>query len=210
MTKSNVTFYYSRHKVGLYLLLNFGLLSLAVLFTWVIFPDYAPVYIYALTACAISLLSALIVFVFPMPLAVIDNKQIKIDHNNPLLWSQIKKLEKQNYKCFGVTRSILKIIPINLPDYKKSFMQRITDSSRFGMFSIPLYAMDEKSAKEITKLIKEHFQQNENKTAAKSPKKTKVKATVKTKSTTVKKTKTIAVKKKNPKKTPRKLKKQPA
>ena len=59
MTKPVVTFYYSRRKIGLYLLLNFGLLALAALFTWSIFPDYAPIYMYALIACGISLLSTL-------------------------------------------------------------------------------------------------------------------------------------------------------
>lgn len=177
MTKPTVTFYYSRRKIGLYLLLNFCLLALALLFTWTVFPDYAPVYVYALAACAISLLSALIVFVFPMPLAVLDDKQIKIDHNAPLQWSQIKKLEEQYMDCFGMDRSILKIVPTALPNYKKSLMQKITDSSRFGMFSIPLYAMDKKAAKEITKLIKEHLQKEtvQKSEAVKAPKKVKAK-----------------------------------
>ena len=177
MTKTTVTFYYSHRKIGLYLLLNFVLLALAILFSWIIFPDYQPVYVSAIADGIISLLSALIVFVFPMPLAVLDDKQIKIDHNNPLLWSQIKTLEKQDAECFGVNRSILKIIPVALPNYKKSLMQKITNSSRFGMFSIPLYAMDEKAAKEITQLIKEHIK--EKKTTKPSAEKTKTTKSVK-------------------------------
>ena len=172
MTKSAVTFYYSRRKIGLYLLLNFILLILAGLFSWSVFPDYAPIYFYAIIACSISLISTIVVFAFPMPLAVLDDTKIKIDHNEPLLWSQIKRLEELDGCCFGFNRSLLKIIPKALPNYKKSFMQKITDSSRFGMFSIPLYAMDEKSAKEITKLIIYHINQQKK---PKPSKKTKTK-----------------------------------
>lgn len=199
MTKSTVTFYYSRRKIGLYLLLNFGLLALAALFTWSIFPDYTPIYLYALIACAISLFSTLIVFIFPMPLAVLDDNQIKIDHNNPLRWSQIKRLEEQDVECLGVNRSILKIIPTSLPNYKKSLMQKITDSSRFGMFSIPLYAMDEKSAKRITKLIKDHLKEQ----AEEKSKPVKVSSKKQVNSKTLKKA-TVSLKKQTKKKTPKK------
>lgn len=204
MTKSIITFYYSRKKIGLYLLLNFGLLALAALFTWSIFPDYAPVYLYALITCVISLFSTLFVFIFPMPLAVLDDNQIKIDHNNPLKWSQIKRLEIQDVECLGVNRSILKIIPTSLPNYKKSLMQKIADSSRFGMFSIPLYAMDEKSAKHITKLIKEHIKkqtEEKGKLAKVSPKKQETAKTTKKVTVSQKKqTKKKAPKKQMPKK----------
>lgn len=161
-----VTFYYSRRKLGLYLLLNLILLTLAGLFTWIIFPNYSLVYGYALITCVISLLASLVVFIFPMKLAVLDDQKIKIDHNEPILWSQIKTIEKDGLACFGVDRSIIKLVPNKLSNYHKSLMQKITDSSRFGMFSIPLYAMDKKSAAEITRLIEEHVKNN----ASKNPK----------------------------------------
>ncbi len=153
---NTVTFYYSRRKLGIYLLLNMILLALAGLFTWAVFPDYSIIYGYAIITCAISLLASLIVFIFPMKLATIDDDKIKIDHNEPLLWSQVKSVEKDGLVCCGINRSIIRINPQKLSHYHKSLMQKITDSSRFGMFSIPLYAMDEKSAAEITRLIDKH------------------------------------------------------
>ena len=205
MSKS-ITFYYSRRKLGIYLLLNLVLLALAGLFTWIIFPDYSLVYGYALITCVISLLASLIVFIFPMKLAVLNDESIKIDHNEPLLWSQIKTIEKEGVVCFGVDRSIIKLIPTKLSNYHKSLMQRITDSSRFGMFSIPLYAMDKKSAQEITKLIEEHVKSGKPQSAAKP-------VTAKAKKATVKKTvakKTVAKKVSKPKKATAKTKKRPA
>ncbi|MBQ9235566.1 MAG: hypothetical protein IJ184_03780 [Alphaproteobacteria bacterium] len=155
MTKP-VVFYYSRRKLGLYLLANIVLLALAGLFTWIIFPEYSIVYGYALITCAISLLASLIVFIFPMKLAVLDDEQIKIDHDEPISWSQIKDIEKEGVVCCGIDRSIIRLVPYKLANYHKSLMQRLTNSSRFGMFSIPLYAMDKKSAAQITKMIEEH------------------------------------------------------
>ena len=166
-----VIFYYSRRKLGLYLLLNLFLLALAGLFTWLIFPNYSLVYGYALIACILSLLASLIVFVFPMKLAVLDDERIKIDHNEPLLWSQIKKIEKDGAVCCGVNRAILRIVPQKLTNYHKSLMQKITDSSRFGMFSIPLYAMDEKAAIKITRLIEERVTHDKIPLAPKTAKK---------------------------------------
>lgn len=48
LTRTDV-FYYSRRKLALYLLFNLGLLTLALFFTWVIFPQYGLVYSFAVS-----------------------------------------------------------------------------------------------------------------------------------------------------------------
>ncbi len=153
MAKLEKIFYYSRRKLGIYLLFNLGLLALAILFTWSIFPDYKPVYYFALITCSLSILSALFVFLIRLPLAVIDSDGIKIDHNQPLRWTQIKSVEKINVRCFGFDRYLLKITPQRLEHYHMTFMQHIAGNSQFGSFSIPLYAMSASKAKEIEKII---------------------------------------------------------
>lgn len=50
LTRTDV-FYYSRRKLALYLLFNLGLLTLALFFTWVIFPQYGLVYSFAVGTC---------------------------------------------------------------------------------------------------------------------------------------------------------------
>ena len=166
-------FYYSRRKLGIYLLFNLGLLALAILFTWSIFPNYQPVYYFALTTCILSILSSLVVFMFRMPLAIITDSDIKIDHNQPLRWTQIKSVEKINVKCFGFDRYLLKITPQKLEHYHMTFMQRIAGNSQFGSFSIPLYAMSASKAKEIEKIIISYTSHLKTKPAPKKKKDTK-------------------------------------
>lgn len=168
MSETQQTFYYSRRKLGIYLLFNLGLLALAVLFTWSIFPDYKPVYYFALITCSLSILSALFVFLIRLPLAVIDSDGIKIDHNQTLKWTQIKSVEPLTLKCFGLERPILRITPQKIDNYHMTLMQKIAGNSQFGSFSIPLYAMNDDKAKKITKLIFDHLKQpKQTKTTAK-------------------------------------------
>lgn len=174
MKHNTKIFYYSRHKLGLYLLFNFGLLALAILFTWSIFPDYKPIYFFAITTCCLSLLSSLFVFLIRMPLARINEQGIKIDRNNLLPWANIDTVEHLVLNnCFS-ERCILKITTKNLSDYKMSFMQRIAGKSIYGAFSIPLYAMTEKNAKSIERLIASYLKpQKKELTKSKGKAKTK-------------------------------------
>ena len=151
------TFYYSRRKLGYYLLFNLGLMLLALLFTWSIFPKYELVYNFALITCCISILSALLAFLIKFAAITITDEGIKIDHNNLLKWSQIKKIEKINMDEYLFAKEFLKITPQKINHYKMSFMQILNRHSRFGPFSVPLYAMEEKDAKKVEKLIKEHI-----------------------------------------------------
>ncbi len=157
MTHDIQIFYYSRQKLGLYFLFNLGLLSLAIIFTWSIFPDYQSIYYFALITCGLSILGSLYVLLIKQPLATITPKYIKIDHNNPLKWSQIKNVEITSFGHFGFSKTILKITPKKLRNYKMSIMQKITSSSKIGAFSIPLYAMSEEQAKAIEKTIHSHI-----------------------------------------------------
>ena len=150
-------FYYSRRKLGYYLLFNLGLMILALLFTWSIFPKYEPVYYFALITCCISILSALFVFLIRFSVVTTTDEGIKIDHNNLLKWSQIKKIEKITMDEYLFAKEFLKITPQKINHYKMSFMQILNRHSRFGPFSVPLYAMEEKDAKKVEKLIKERI-----------------------------------------------------
>lgn len=153
------TFYYSRRKLGLYLLFNCGLLLLALLFTWMIFPDYTPVYRFAIAACTISAISALLALLIRHPLAVITPESIRIDFCQPLKWKDIAAARKITIAKYYLGKREYKrnIIIFDVPDlskYKLNFMQKLSKNSEFSAFSIPLYAMDDKEAGKIEKLIR--------------------------------------------------------
>ncbi len=168
------TFYYSRKKLGLYLLFNIVLLVLAVFFTLTIFPEYPAVYIFAVSTCALSFFGSLFVFIIPLPLAKITAQDIKIDHNAPVEWKNIRSVRKI-YLGHGLFRkSILRLNPGKLPEYHMNLMQKICANSDFGAFSIPLYAMNKADSQKIEKLIRAMA-----KPAHKTAPKTKTKTTTK-------------------------------
>lgn len=149
-------FYYSRKKLGLYLVFNIILLSLAVLFTLTIFPDYPAVYYFAVGSCLISVLSALLVFLLPLRLAVITPLSVKIDRAEPLNWSDVSKISKVKLGKGLFAKHILKLDTKKLRGYHMNLMQKITRKSQFGAFSIPLYAMTAESARDIEKIIRKY------------------------------------------------------
>ncbi len=155
--KAQTVFHYSRKKLGLYLLLNICMLVLATLFTISIFPDYPQVYYFALGSCIISLLSALFVFIVPLPLAIVTPHSLKIDRAQPILWQQISSVTKKTVGRGIFSKKILKIHTIPLTKYRYTFMQRIASCSEFGAFSIPLYAMNKKDAKAIEQILREQL-----------------------------------------------------
>lgn len=154
MKNSIQTFYYSRRKLGLYLLFNIILLALAVLFTLTVFPEYPLVYYFAIGSCLLSVISALVVFLIPLPLAVITPESIKIDRGEPLPWSAVHSLRKVRLGRGLFCKTILRLNPGKLGDYHMNLMQKITASSDFGAFSIPLYAMTPKDSHKIEQLIR--------------------------------------------------------
>ena len=151
------TFYYSRKKLGLYLLFNLVLLALSVIFTLTVFPEYPAVYYFAIGSCLLSVIGAFIVFAIPMPLAIITAESIKIDRAAPLPWRSIRSIRKIKIGKGIFCKSILRISPRSLGSYHLNFMQKISAKSEFGSFSIPLYAMTNTDAKKIEKTIREYF-----------------------------------------------------
>lgn len=149
-------FYYSRKKLGLYLVFNIILLTLAVLFTLTIFPDYPAVYYFAVGSCLLSVLSALLVFLLPLRLAVITPLSVKIDRAEPLNWSDISKINKVKIGKGLFAKHILKLDTKKLCGYHMNLMQKITRNSQFGAFSIPLYAMSAEDARNIEKIIRKY------------------------------------------------------
>ena len=150
-------FYYSRKKLGLYLLFNVLLLTLAILFTLTVFPEYPVVYYFAIGSCLLSVMGALIVFLLPFPLAIISEDSIKIDRAAPLPWASVRSVRKVRLGKGIFRKSILRLTPRSLGNYHLTLMQKISAKSQFGSFSIPLYAMNNKDAKKIEEVIREHF-----------------------------------------------------
>ncbi|MCQ2740504.1 MAG: hypothetical protein MJ210_00065 [Alphaproteobacteria bacterium] len=190
MTENTQVFYYSRKKIGQYLLFNVGLMALALLFTWSVYPDYEFIYFFALITCSLSVISCILVYLNHLPVAEISKDGIKIDNNQIVAWKQIKSVKKEKYSRIG-KKYFLKI-ESNVPqDYKMSCMQRLAKHSKFGAFSIPLYAMDDNDAKRIEKIIKDYTagkstaktesKSKKTKTALKTPKKAKASAVKKNK-----------------------------
>ena len=179
-TTKNI-FYYSRKKLGLYLLGNFSLLLLASLFTILIFPDYPLFYYFALITCIISLLCATYVFVFPQPVVVVSEQGLKIDRANPITWQQIKKVNKLTFGKSLWVKNILQIQTQKMPKYKYNFMQKLCMHSKFGAFSIPLYAMNDNDAKDVERLLSSHLKKKTTETKSKPVAKKKVVAKAKQK-----------------------------
>ena len=207
MTESSQTFYYSRNKIGLYLLFNIGLMALALIFTWSVYPDYKLIYYFALITCSLSIINCIFVYLMHLPAVEISKKGIKIDQNQPLRWDQVKSVKKKEYAHLGLKKYFLKIEAQKIGDYKFRLMQQIAKHSRFGAFSVPLYAMEDADAKKAEKLIKEYTATSTVSTpAAKTPAEEKKKQAPARKVQT--KTKATTNKTKPTKKAPLKAKKQ--
>ncbi len=108
-----------------------------------------------------ALASAVFVMIFPQKLAVVTSKQIKIDHNVPLLWHDVKLAEEKYSSCI----SHRPFIALHLKDgvnYPLTFMQKLCKNNIFTPFSLPLYAMKKEDADKLRKLVKKyaHYENN--------------------------------------------------
>ncbi len=102
-----------------------------------------------------ALASAVFVMIFPQKLAVVTPKQIKIDHNVPLLWHDVKLAEEKYSSCI----SRRPFIALHLKDgvsYPLTFMQKLCRNNVFTPFSLPLYAMTKDEADKLRKLVKKY------------------------------------------------------
>lgn len=152
LTRTDV-FYYSRRKLALYLLFNLGLLTLALFFTWVIFPQYGLVYSFAVGTCLLSVAAASAVIIIHHPLAVITPASIKIDLCAPLKWKDIKKARKIQVGHQCCRREIIVLEVKDLSKHRLNFMQKLIKNSEFSAFSIPLYAMEPRDAEAIESIV---------------------------------------------------------
>lgn len=102
-----------------------------------------------------ALASAVFVMIFPQKLAVVTSKQIKIDHNAPLMWHDVKLAEEKRSSCI----SRRPFIALHLKDgvsYPLTFMQKLCQNNIFTPFSLPLYAMRKEDADKLRKLVKKY------------------------------------------------------
>lgn len=102
-----------------------------------------------------ALATTVFVMIFPQKLAVVSAKQIKIDHNAALLWSDVELAEEK----FTSNISKRTIIALHLKDgvtYPLTFMQKLCRNNVFTPFSLPLYAMKKDDADKLRKLVKKY------------------------------------------------------
>ena len=148
-------FYYNRK-----LLRNWALISLVVL--WLAFSFKSPTFdllvfegfvkMLALCFC----LSMFYVYIKPQRLAKIDDEGIVIDKNVKLKWSDIEKAERfKRISVFG--RDFIRFKLKKSAGYRLRHMQKLSAMSKYGAFSIPLYAMTKDDAALIEKEIYRHL-----------------------------------------------------
>jgi len=86
---------------------------------------------------------------------VITDKNIKIDHSNPLAWKDIKNGEIKIVNLCGKKMKVLCLNPKKGIKYTYSWLQK--HNANFGPFPIPLYGLlTPKEEKEILKIVKKH------------------------------------------------------
>ncbi len=108
-----------------------------------------------LVLCLLALISSLYVLLFPQKLAVVTNKSIKIDHNEPLLWQDVEVAEELRTNSYS-PRSIIRLIVRKDAKYNLTFMQKLCKNNLYTPFSIPLYAMTKEDVEKIRELVKKH------------------------------------------------------
>lgn len=195
---------YYKFKKGFwcYAWLILDLVALGVLFKcfWCMAPHYYMAEILILMVVfGIHLGIWLYKFAADNEMAVITDKDIKIDHNEPIAWKDIAYAEEKMVKCCGKDRKVLSLVPHDGIDYKYNWLQ--LHNAGFTAFSIPLYGIISKEDEEkIVKIVEKKVGIKELKTA-KSAKPAKAQKSART--TTKKK---VAAKK-TPAKTTKKAKK---
>ena len=87
---------------------------------------------------------------------VITDKDIKIDHSNPLSWKDIKDGEIKVVNLCGQKMKILALNPKKNIKYHYNYLQK--HNANFGPFPIPLYGvLTAKDENEIIRVIKKHI-----------------------------------------------------
>ncbi len=107
----------------------------------------------ALTVLALG--SAVLVMIFPPRVATVNSKTIKIDHNAPLFWKDVK-LAEEKYSSPLTRRTIIVLHLRDDANYPLTFMQKLCRYNVFTPFSLPLYAIDGKDAARLRQLVQKH------------------------------------------------------
>ena len=109
----------------------------------------------------LALCSAVIVMIFPPRVATVNGKTIKIDHNAPLLWKDVK-LAEEKYSSSLSRRPLIALHLREDANYPLTFMQKLCRYNVFTPFSLPLYAIDEKDANRLRQLVRKHCKYQDN------------------------------------------------
>ena len=103
----------------------------------------------------LALGSAVLVMIFPPRVALVTSQTIKIDHNAPLFWKDVK-LAEEKYSSSLSRRTIIALHLREDANYPLTFMQKLCRYNVFTPFSLPLYAIDKKDADRLRELVKKH------------------------------------------------------
>ena len=91
-------------------------------------------------------------YIHPQIMAVVTAESIKIDHNNPLKWSDIAYAEERKVFCCFKMRKIIVLVPHDNIDYQYNWLQK--HNAGFTAFSIPLYGLlSAQDEQELTELV---------------------------------------------------------
>ncbi|MBO5039320.1 MAG: hypothetical protein J6C85_07715 [Alphaproteobacteria bacterium] len=164
------TFYYDRRQLfvlTVFYALIAGFVFLIAQTAYISCFCFGPILKTFLLITEVLIIAALaltvFVLVFPQKLAVITKKDIKIDHNAPLKWEDVKEAEEK-YTSYLTRRPLIALhLKENaLKNYRLTFMQHLCKSNIFTPFSIPMYAMRPEDAAQIRALIKKHAKYIDN------------------------------------------------
>ena len=146
-----LVFVYAVIAFGVYLLAN-GLLRCGCLaHSYPLFIGLCVTMFLTLAALG----AAVFVMIFPPKVAVVTGKSIKIDHNAPLLWKDVKLAEEKYSSCL-MRRPLIALHLREGAEYPLTFMQKLCRYNVFTPFSLPLYAMREDDANRLRHLVKRH------------------------------------------------------
>ncbi len=134
------TIYYSFKKNYWWLTLNLLLLALL---GWCLIQNPAFIvwwqYQLLVLVAIIWLFLWIYKYLMSIPMAVYDDKTIKIDHNNPIAWKDIKCAEERLVDCCGKKRKVIILVPKDGIEYDYNWLQK--NNCGFTAFSLPLYGI---------------------------------------------------------------------
>lgn len=151
--KNQKIFYYKFNKFNSWLLLNIALCVMLAgclyqcpcMIAWPQVQVLLGTFFLSLAAWGYKYLCKL-------PMAVIDDETIKIDHNQPLKWCDVKDAEERMVRCGFHDRKVLVLNEKEGIDYKYSYLQK--HNCGFGAFSIPLYGLiSPEDEKEVSAIV---------------------------------------------------------